>query len=130
MRFLARSISAAALMATWQLSVPAANAQVESPSPGLSAPIPNIPEQKLDAAAAALERVANLKQNYEQRLAAAPAQPDQERIVAEANVALAKAVTDQGLSVEEYDTIMEVAQNDLDVREKLLQRVRPPAEQK
>jgi hypothetical protein len=130
MRFLARSISAAVLMAAWQLSVPAANAQVKSPSPGLSAPVPSIPDQMLDAAAAALERVANLKQSYEERLAAAPAQPDKERIVAEANLALTKAVTDQGLSVEEYDTIMEVAQNDLDVREKILQRLRPPVEQK
>jgi len=130
MRVLAWSIVTAVLMAAWQLPVPAANAQVESTSPGLSAPMPNIPDQKLDAAAAALGRVANLKQNYEQQLSAAAARPDKERIVAEANIALAKAVTEQGLSVEEYDTIMQVAQNNLDVREKLLQRLRPPAEQK
>jgi hypothetical protein len=41
--------------------------------------------------------------------------------------ALAKAVTDQGLSVDEYDSILEVAQNDPDVREKNWQRIRPPA---
>ena len=38
---------------------------------------------------------------------------------------LAKAVTEQGLSVEEYTTILEVAQNDPDVLEKLKQRIRP-----
>jgi Domain of unknown function (DUF4168) len=134
MRFSTTSISAAFLMAVWQLSVPAATAQVGSPSPGLSSPDPSvpaarIPDQKLDAAAAALEHVASLKQDYEQRLAAAPALSDQQRIVAEANNALAKAVTDQGLSVEEYDKIMEVAQNDLDVRGKLIQRLHPPAKQ-
>jgi hypothetical protein len=101
-----------------------------SAAPGPLAPVPDIPDQKLDAAAAALGCVASLKQDYEQRVAAAPAQPDKERIVAEANDALTKAVTDQGLSVEEYDTIMEVAQNDLDVREKPLQPLRTPAEQK
>ena len=51
----------------------------------------------------------SLKQDYQQRItAAAPA--DKERIVNEANSALQKAVTDQGLSVEEYNSILEVAQ--------------------
>ena len=58
MRFLTRSISAAVLMAAWQLSAPAASAQVQTPAPSPSAPASNIPDQKLDAAAAALERVA------------------------------------------------------------------------
>ena len=107
------------------LSVPAANAQVQSP-PGLSEQPPNISDQKLDAAAAAIERVASLKQDYQQRIAtAAPA--DKERILNEAVNALEKAVTDQGLSVEEYDTILEVAQNDPDVLEKIRQRIRPSA---
>ena len=39
-----------------------------------------------------------------------------------------KMVTDQGLSVEEYDSILEVAQNDPDVREKIRQRIRPSAQ--
>jgi hypothetical protein len=130
MQFWKRSISAAVLIAAWQFSVPAATAQVEPPAPGLSAPTPSIPDQKLDAAAAALERMVRLKQEYEQRLAATPARPDQERIVAEANDALAKAVTDQGLSLDEYDAIMQVAQNDLDVRGKIIQRLHPPTEQK
>jgi hypothetical protein len=38
-----------------------------------------------------------------------------------------KAITDQGLSVEEYDSILEVAQNDPEVREKIRQRIRPSA---
>jgi Domain of unknown function (DUF4168) len=35
-----------------------------------------------------------------------------------------KAVTDQGLSVEEYTTILKVAQNDPVVRGKLVQRMK------
>ena len=124
MRVLMRS---ALLIAAGFLFVPVAHTQVESPSPGLSQQPPNIPDQKLDAAAAAIERVASLKQDYLQRIAtAAPA--DKERILNEAINALAKAVTDQGLSVEEYDSILEVAQNDPDVREKIRQRIRPSAQ--
>ena len=66
-----------------------------------------------------------LTQDYQQRItAAAPA--DKERIVNEANSALVKAVTDQGLSVEEYNSILEVAQNDPGVRAKIQQRMGAP----
>ena len=70
--------------------------------------------------------MASLKQDYQQRIAAA-APSDKERIANEAINALAKAVTDQGLSLEEYDSILEVAQNDPEVREKIRQRIRPSA---
>jgi len=124
-----RSLSAAVLIAGWHSSyvaiAAAQDAQRGAPSPGLSTPAPRITEQKLDAAAAALEQVANLKKTYEQQLAQAPAQAEKERIVAEANDALEKAVADQGLSVEEYSSILEVAQNDAEVRGKILQRIRP-----
>jgi predicted TIM-barrel fold metal-dependent hydrolase len=127
MRVLMRSAAAILLIAAGFLFVPAASAQVQSPSPGLPEQSPNIPDQKLDAAAAAIERVASLKQDYQQRIAAA-APADKERILNEAVNALEKAVTDQGLSVEEYDSILEVAQNDPDVREKIRQRIRPSAQ--
>jgi hypothetical protein len=126
MRVLMRP-AAAILLLVAGVFVPAANAQVQSPSPGLSEQPPNISDQKLNAAAAAIERVASLKQDYQQRIAAA-APADKERILNEAVNALAKAVTDQGLSVEEYDSILEVAQNDPDVREKIRQRIRPSAQ--
>src|SRR5262249_51453444 len=81
----------------------------------------NIPDQKLDAAAAAILRVASLKQDYQQRIAAA-APTDHERLLNEAVNAMSKAVTEQGLSVDEYDSILEVAKNDPDVRAKILDR--------
>jgi hypothetical protein len=34
-------------------------------------------------------------------------------------------VTDQGLSVDEYNSIMEAAQNNPTVRQQLVQRIRP-----
>jgi hypothetical protein len=128
-RILTRPLAVAVLTGAWllsvpQISVPKANAQAQSPSSGLSNHSPNIPDQKLDAAVAAMERVVSLKQNYQQQIAAAPPS-EQERIAAEATNALAKAVTDQGLSVEEYDSILEVAQNDPQVGEKIRQRLPP-----
>jgi hypothetical protein len=113
-------LATAVLTAAWLLFVPGANAQNQSASP-------NISDQKLDAAAAAIDRVASIKQNYRQRLATA-APSDKDRIAGEANNAMKKVVTDQGLSVEEYSSILQIAQNDPGVREKLLQRLHSPAQ--
>lgn len=86
---------------------------------------PPISEEKLDAEAAAIQQVAGVKQNYQQRMATAS--PDeQKKLAAEGNDAMKKAVTDHGLSIEEYTSILQVAQNDPVVHQKLLQRIGPP----
>jgi hypothetical protein len=113
------------------LFAPAANAQTQSPgtprttpntTPAPAAPA-NISDKKLDAVAAASKQVSAVRGTYEQKVAKAPA-AEKERLVGEANAAITKAVTDQGLSIEEYNTIVEVAQKDPAVRDKLLQRMR------
>jgi hypothetical protein len=126
MPLLIRPFAAAALTAAWFLYVPAANAQVQSPPPGSADQTLNISDQKLDAAAAAMKEVASVKEDYEQRIEAA-APSDKQRIANEANNALVKAVTDKGLSVEEYTLILAMAQSDPEVREKIVQRIRPSA---
>jgi Domain of unknown function (DUF4168) len=118
--------AAAALTAAWLLYVPAANAQVQSPPPGSPDQTLSISDQKLDAAAAAMKEVASVKEDYEQRIEAA-APSDKQRIANEANNALVQAVTDKGLSVEEYTLILAMAQRDPEVREKIVQRIRPSA---
>jgi hypothetical protein len=82
-------------------------------------------DQKLSAAAAALQRVVSLQKDYRQRIAETEAPAEKERIVAEANNELEKAVTEQGLSVEEYASILDVARDDPEVRGKILQRIQP-----
>src|SRR5262245_19850789 len=114
-------------------AVPAAYAQGQSPTPSPADPsqksIPDhsqsIPEHKLDATAKALDQIANVKESYTQQIEATPNDADKRRLVDEANKALVKAVTDQGLSVEEYTSIMVVAQADPTVRQKIIQRMKP-----
>lgn len=126
MQHLMRTLAAAALAAAWLLPVPAANAQVQSPAPGTSEQAQDIPDQKLDATAAALEQVASVKESYQGRIDAADPS-DRPRIAEEAKSALEGAVTGQGLSLDEYNSILIVAQNNPDVRERILQRIRPQA---
>lgn len=113
--------------AGFALAAPA-DAQTQTPAapptakPSKTAP-GDISEQKLDAAAKAVKNVSTIRDNYEQKLVKAPA--DQKaKLADEASDAMEKAVKEQGLSVEEYTSIIEVAQNDPTVRNKLLQRLK------
>lgn len=119
---------AMALTAAGLLWMPAVNAQDKSPAPSPTAPGTTtapaaIPDNKLDAAAAAIKRVSALRDTFEQKLAQAP-DDQKKKVVDEADDAMSKAVTEQGLSIEEYTTIMQVAQNDPVVRNKILQRLK------
>lgn len=124
-----RLLAAAALTAAWPLFSAPVYAQApappaQAPSPGTTEQkTPDIPDQKLDAAAAALEQVANVREKYRQRLEEAPA-AEAQGITDEAKNAIYKAITDQGLSVQEYTSILVVAQNDPTIREKITQRLR------
>ena len=81
MRLLTRSLAAVARTATWHLSVPAVK-----PLPGLTNPS-RILTEKLDAAAAALEQVANVREDFQQQFE--PAAPsDRDRIADDARMPL------------------------------------------
>ena len=132
---LLQPVAAVALTAGALLLVPAAEAQMNPPqaspqaqSPetsSLQTPLPlpsvSISDEKLTAAAAAIGQVATIQQSYESEIAAAPS--DKHRLSQEANDAVEKAVTDRGLSVDEFNSIIITAQNDPTVREKLIQRI-------
>jgi hypothetical protein len=117
--------------ASWLAFAPTVNAQNQSepsgPSPttpGPSSPSASIPDNKLDAAAAAMKSVSTVKEDYGRRIAQAPDDSEKSRLANEGGQALTKAVTDQGLSVAEYTEILQVAQNNTAVREKILQRIK------
>ena len=131
---LLRSFAAAALSVSALLLIPAANAQMNPPQarpqaqspqtqlPQSQPPSAPISDDKLTAAAAAIGQVTTIRESYESKIAAAPAS-DKQRLTKEADDALTKAVTDQGLSVDEYNSIIRTAQNDPAVRQKLTQRI-------
>src|SRR5207247_2006284 len=82
------------------LLMPAANAQQpvtpSTTSPDSTTTTTTISDKKLDAAAAAIKGVSDVSETYEQKLAEAPVS-EKQRLVDEANIAMAKAVIDQGL---------------------------------
>jgi predicted ATPase with chaperone activity len=123
-RRLSQALAAAALSVAALLPLPSAKAQMNPPQarPEAQSPSPTISDEKLNAAAAAIGQVTTIKESYDRKIAEAPPS-DKERITDEANNALKKAVTDQGLSVDEYNSIIRTAQNDPAVLQKLEQRI-------
>ena len=133
-RLLQPLAAAAVLSVAGLFLLPAANAQTNPPqarpqgqSPQAQSPSSTISDEKLNAAAAAVGQVTSVRQSYEHRIAEAPPS-DKERLTNEANDALKKAVTDQGLSVDEYNAIVRTAQNDPAIRQKLVERIRPSSQ--
>jgi hypothetical protein len=121
---LLQPLAAAILSVAGLLLSPAANAQTsQTPAPPQAqSPSPTISDEKLNAAAAAIGQVTNIRQSYEPKIAAA-GPSDKQRMTDEASNKMKKAVTDQGLTVDEYNSIIRTAQNDPAVRQKLSQRI-------
>lgn len=117
---------AANVLALTLLSIPLAPSTAQTQPPAQSSNEKVIPDQKLDAAAAALPYVANLQQKYGQQIAAATKPTAKERLTKEGSDAIEKAITKEGLSVNEFNAIIELAENDPGLREKLLRRAGPP----
>jgi hypothetical protein len=105
------------------LPVPLSTSQAQSQPPAHSNPSQNIPDQKLDKAAAVLRQISSIKLSYHQQLNEAPTPTAKANLAKEADDQITKAITKAGLSPQEYDAIIEVAQNDPDVRQKLLRRI-------
>jgi Domain of unknown function (DUF4168) len=133
---LLQPLAAAALTVSGLIMTPAANAQMTPPQarpdqqspqgqpPQAPSPSLTVSDEKLNAAAVAIGRVTSIRQSYEPKIAAAPP-ADKQRVTEEENDAMKKAVTDQGLTVDEYNSIIRTAQNDPSVRQKLSQRIPP-----
>ncbi len=109
------SFAIVVLSAGWLIAQPAA-AQNQPATPGVpdaAAPNASVSDQKLDQTAAAIQNVQTVRNNYVQKLSAAS--PDEkDKIV---------GVTDQGLSLDEYNSIIKLAQNDPSVRKRIVKRL-------
>src|SRR6266446_1519412 len=106
------SVAVAVLCTGWLISAQPAAAQGQAPTP-------NISDQQIDRTAAAIQNVKKINANYAQKLSAASPE-EADKIAREANAAAQNAVKAQGLSVDEYNSIVQLAQNDPSVRERIV----------
>ena len=127
MQQLTRVIAGLAISVASSFVTHGISALAQSPSPpSLAQSSSDITEQKLDSGTAALERIGRLKEDYRDQIAAAPP-AEHDRIAGAARRAFAEAVTDQGLSLDEYAEFIDAAKNDPQIHEKVFQRFRHSA---
>jgi Domain of unknown function (DUF4168) len=120
-----RHIATFAATAALALAPALVLAQTPEPQAGPAA-IPSqtgqaaIPEQTIGKAGAALHDVAKLQQKYQGQMdAASPAQ--KKGISEQANAEAVQAIQSHGLSVQEYSNVVRIAQNDPQVKQRLLE---------
>lgn len=83
------------------------------------APSAAIPDQTIGKAGAALHDVAKLQQKYQGQMESAS--PEQKRGLSEqANAEAVEAIQSHGISVQEYSTVVRTAQNDPQLKQRLL----------
>lgn len=117
---LSRTITAAglsALLLAAPLAAAPALAQGTAPQGTTAQGEPQVPpnalnEEKLRSFAAATLEVESLNEAWSPRIAAATDPSEQEEVRTQAMEQMAEAVRDKGLSVEEYNTMVQVVQAD------------------
>jgi len=95
-------------------------AQTPDSPPGPSAAIP---DQTIGKAGAALHDVARLQQKYQGEMESAS--PDRRKDLSEqAHAEAVQAIQSHGISIQEYTSVMRTAQNDPQLRQRLLEAAR------
>jgi hypothetical protein len=88
-------------------------------TPGTQASPSAIPDQTIGKAGAALHDVAKLQEKYQGQMDSAS--PEQKKGISEqANAEAVQAIQSHGISIQEYTTVMRTAQNNPQVKQRLL----------
>jgi GTP1/Obg family GTP-binding protein len=80
----------------------------------------SIPDATVGKVGAALQQVQQIKQTYSQRLGAANTPAQQEDISKQATGAAVTAVTRQGLTIDQYNQVIQAAQSDPALKQRVL----------
>jgi len=108
----------AALLAT-AMALPAA-AQPPSGVPSGAVTSANISDATVKKVGAALRQVAQVEQTYSRRLQSATTPGQKQDISKQANDAAATAITQQGLTIDQYKQVIQAAQSDPTLKQRVL----------
>src|SRR6476660_9879628 len=111
--------AAAALLMTCAIPVAAQQSPGATQSPGASSQ-GQMSDTMVQKVGAALRHVAMIRQQYSQRAQAANSPQQQQTLSDQAKNEMMKAIGDQGLSVQQYDQTIQMAQNDETLKKRLL----------
>jgi hypothetical protein len=111
-------VVSAALLAT-AMALPAA-AQPPSGAPSGAVSGANISDATVNKVGAALRQVAQVEQAYSQRLQSATTPGQKQDISKQANDAAVTAITQQGLTIDQYKQVIQAAQSDSALKQRIV----------
>jgi hypothetical protein len=91
-----------------------------SAAPAAPPPAAPIPDATIGKAGAALRDVANLQEKYQPKMDSAGSQKEKQGLAERANAEAVQAIQSHGLSVQEYSNVVRSAQNNPQLRQRLL----------
>jgi hypothetical protein len=110
----------AGIVAAGLLAAPLAVAAQTSSPPAQAAPDTSVSNDTLTKAGKALRDVAKIQDNYEGKIEAAPTQEQKQGLSSQASAEAVQAINSKGLSVQEYNRVIQIARANPTVKQKLL----------
>jgi hypothetical protein len=89
-------------------------------SPGMAAQGTDMSDATVNKVGAALRNVLQIKQGYSQRMQGASTQAERQEVASQADGAAATAVTQQGLSVDQYNRVLLAARTNPALKQRVL----------
>jgi hypothetical protein len=114
------SILSAGIVATGLLGLPLTVAAQTNPPQTQAAPDSSVSNDTLTKAGKALHEVAKIQENYEGRIEAAPTQEQKQGLSSQASAEAVQAINSKGISVQEYNRVIQIARANPTIKQKLL----------
>ena len=99
----------------------AAGPQSGAAGPGVTGQQGKLSDTTVQKVGTALRQMASIRQEYSERAQATPAPQQQKELTDQAQTEMVKVISDQGLSVQQYNQVIQMAQADPALKERLLQ---------
>jgi D-alanyl-D-alanine dipeptidase len=80
----------------------------------------DVPDQVVVQVGKAVAEIMKLRQNFEEEIAAARTEEAAQNLANEVETAAVRAISDQGLTVDQYNTVISAAEEDSDLGERVL----------
>ncbi len=94
---------------------------VASPQkPGATIPQADLSDATVQKVGAVLRQTVTIRQKYAERAQSAKSQQDEQTLATQAQTEMVQAVSDQGLTVQQYNQVIQMAQADPSLKQRLL----------
>ena len=85
----------------------------------------NVPDETIAKAGAAFKQVSDITDEFSKKAVTARSETERQALGKQAKDSVEKAVADHGLTIDQYNSVIRLAQADADIRERLISAAYP-----